>query len=52
MLNVKRHASSGYSIPKRFVHGKTEDKLDFYSGPNCIKNIFKALKDHGMKIIK
>ena len=30
---------------------KTEDKLDYYRGKDCIKKLCKKLREHTMKII-
>ena len=46
-----RHEPSGWAIFTKCSFDKTEDKLDYYRGKDCIEKLCKKLKEHAMKII-
>ena len=45
------HELSGWAMLTKFSFDKTEDKLDYYRGKDCMEKLCKKLKDHAMKII-
>ena len=45
------HEPSGWAMLIRSSIDKTEDKLDYYRGKDCIEKLCKRLKDHAVKII-
>ena len=46
-----RHEPSGWAMFTKCSLNKTEDKLDYYRGKDCIEKLCKKLKEHTMKII-
>ena len=46
-----RHKPSGWAMLTKCSFYKTEDKLDYYRGKDCIKKLCKKLREHTMKII-
>ena len=46
-----KHAPSGYSLFTHCSFDKTENKLDYYRGKDCMKKFRKDLKTHATKII-
>ena len=46
-----KHELSGWAMLTKFSFDKTEDKLDYYRGKDCIEKLCKKLKDHAKKII-
>ena len=45
------HESSGWAIFTNCSFDAAKNKLDYYRGINCIKEMCKKLKDHALKII-
>ena len=45
------HELSGWAMLTKSSFDKTEDKLDYYRGKDCMEKLCKKLKDHAMKII-
>ena len=47
---INKHTPSGYSL---FIHCSfdTKNKLDYYRGKNCMKNVCLDLREHATKII-
>ena len=45
------HELSGWAMLTKFSFDKTEDKLGYYRGKDCMERLCKKLKDHAMKII-
>ena len=48
---INKHRPSGYSLFTHFSFDKTENKLDYYRGKDCIKKFCKDLREHATKII-
>ena len=48
---INQHVPSGYSIYTNCSFDKTNNKLSYYRGEDCMKRFCKDLKDHAMKII-
>ena len=48
---TNRHMSSGYSLFTHYSFDKTKNKLDYYTGDNCIENFCKDLREHAAKVI-
>ena len=46
-----KHEPSGWAMLTKWSFDKTEDKLDYYRGKDCIEKLCKKSKDHAMKII-
>ena len=46
-----KHEPSGWAMLTKCSFDKTEDKLDYYRGKDCIEKLCKTLKEHAMKII-
>ena len=46
-----RHEPSGWVMFTRCSFDKKENKLNFYSGKDCIEKLCKKLKERAMKII-
>ena len=46
-----RHEPSGWSVFTRFPFDKKENKLNYYSGKDCIKNLCKNLNESLTEII-
>ena len=46
-----KHEPSGWAMLTKCSFDKTEDKLDYYRGKDCIEKLCKKLKEHAMKII-
>ena len=45
------HEPSGWTIFTSCSFDKAKSKLHYYRGKDCIKELFKKLKDHALKII-
>ena len=48
---ISQHIPSGYSIYTNCSFEKSNNKLSYYRGEDCMKRLCKDLKDHGTKII-
>ena len=48
---INKHTPSGYSLFTHCSFDKTKNKLDYYSGKNCMKNFCLDLREHATKII-
>ena len=48
---INQHIPSGYSIYTNFSFDKSNNKLSYYRGEDCMKRFCKDLKDHATKII-
>ena len=48
---INKHTSSGYSLFRHCSFYTTKNKLGYYRGKNCIKNLCLDLKEHATKII-
>ena len=48
---MNKHTDSGYSLFTHCSFDTTENKLDYYRGKNCMKNLCLDLKEHATKII-
>ena len=48
---INQHISSGYSIYTNRSFDKSNNKLSYYRGEDCMKRFYKDLKDHATKII-
>ena len=48
---INKHAPSGYSLFTHCSFDKTKNKLDYYRGKDCMKNLSKDLREHATKII-
>ena len=48
---INQHIPSGYSIYTNCSFDKSNNKLSYYRGEDCMKRFCKDLKDHGTKII-
>ena len=48
---INKHAPSSYSLFTHCSFDTTKNKLDYYSGKNCMKNFCIDLKEHATKII-
>ena len=46
-----RHDPCGWAKFTKCSFDKTEDKLDYYRGKDCIEKLCKKLKEHAKKII-
>ena len=46
------HESSGWKNFTNCSFDKAKNKLDYYRGIDCIKELSKKLKDHALKVIK
>ena len=46
-----KYKLSGWAMLTKCSFDKTEDKLDYYRGKDCIEKMCKKLKEHAMKII-
>ena len=46
-----KHDPSGWGMLTKCLFDKTEDKLDYYRGKDCIEKLCKKLKEYAMKII-
>ena len=46
-----KYKPSGWAMLTKCSFDKTEDKLDYYRGKDCIEKMCKKLKEHAMKII-
>ena len=51
VIKVNKHIASGYSLFSHCVFDKTKNKLDYYTGKNCMKNFSLNLREHAEKII-
>ena len=43
------HIPSGYSLFTKFLFDSTKNKLDYYTGKDCMKRFCKDLKKHATK---
>ena len=48
---INKHTPSGYSLFTHCSFDKTNNKLDYYRGKDCMKNFCKDLRKHVEKII-
>ena len=48
---INKHTPSGYSLSTHCSFDTTKNKLDYYRGKNCMKNICLDLREHATKII-
>ena len=48
---INQHIPSGYSIYTSCSLDKSNNKLSYYRGEDCMKRFCKDLKDHATKII-
>ena len=48
---INQHITSGYSIYTNCSFDKSNNKLSYYRGEDCMKRFCKDLKDHATKII-
>ena len=48
---INKHTPSGYSLLTHCSFDKTENKLNYYRGEDCMKKFRKDLKEHATKII-
>ena len=48
---INQHIPSGYSIYTNCLFDKSNNKLSYYRGEDCMKRFCKDLKDHATKII-
>ena len=48
---INKHTPSGYSLFTHCSFDKTENKLDYYRGKDCMKIFCKDLRTHATKII-
>ena len=48
---VNKHIPSGYSLFTHCSFDTIKNKLDYYSGKNCMKNFCLNLKEHATKMI-
>ena len=46
-----KHLASGYSLFTHCSADTTKNRLDYYRGKDCMKELCKDLKDHAKKII-
>ena len=51
LLSTNQHVPSGYSIYTNCSFDKSNNKLSYYRGEDCMKRFFKDLKDHATKIM-
>ena len=48
---MNKHKISGYSLFTHCSFDTTKNKLDYYRGKNCVKNVCLDLREHTKKII-
>ena len=48
---INKHTPSGYSLFTYCSFDTTKNKLDYYTGKNCMKNLCLDLKENATKII-
>ena len=48
---INKHTPSGYLLFTHCSFDKTKNKLDYYSGNNCMEKFCKDLREHATKII-
>ena len=48
---INKHTPSGYSLFTHCAFNKTDNKLDYYRGEDCMKKFCKDLREHATKII-
>ena len=48
---INEHTLSGYSLHTHCSSDTTKNKLDYYRGKSCMKNVCLDLKEHAAKII-
>ena len=48
---IDKHTPSGYSLFKHCSFDTTKNKLDYYRGKNCMKNIYLDLREHAARLI-
>ena len=48
---INKHTPSGYSLFTQCSFDTTKNKLDYYRGKNCMKNVCLDLREHATKII-
>ena len=47
---VNKHTASGYSSFTQFSFDSKKNKHDYYRGKDCVKNFYKYLKEHLIKV--
>ena len=48
---INKPTPSGYSLFTHCSFAITKNKLDYYRGKNCMKNLYLDLREHAAKII-
>ena len=48
---INKHTPSGYSLFMHCSFYTTKNKLDYFRGKNCMKNLCLDLREHAIKII-
>ena len=48
---INKHTASGYSFFTNCSFDTTKNKLDYYTGKNCMKNFCLDFREHATKII-
>ena len=48
---INKYKPSGYSIFTRCSFDQTKNKLDYYTGKDCMKKFSKDLREHASKIV-
>ena len=48
---INKHTASGYSLFTHCSFDTKKNKLDYFRGKNCLKNLCLDLKEHATKII-
>ena len=51
ITKINKHTLSGYSLFTHCSFDTTKNKLDYYRGKNCMKNVCLDLREHATKII-
>ena len=51
ITKISKHTASGYSLFTHCSFDATKNKLDYYSGKNCMKIFRLDLREHAIKII-
>ena len=46
MPKINKHTASGDSLFTHCSFDATKNKSDYYRGKDCMKNVFKDLKEH------
>ena len=51
-IKINKHTPSGYSLFTHCSFNKAENKIDYYSGEDCMKKFYIDLRQHATKIKK